>query len=289
MFCSLLFLNRRLMQALAAFGLSIWLITDLAYAGIDQWTTNGPPGSEHVRVVALAPTAPTMLYAVTSDKVFKSDDSGTSWTLASASLFAPPIRALAIDPADPTIVYVGTQSGVFKSSDGGMNWTAMNVGLVAPHGPNGDAAPDSIGALTIDPSNPASIYAGGTGVFKSTDGGASWTVTNAGLIRCSVDEVTYPCPVLSLAIDLTDPETLYAATDGGVFAGTNGGAHWRVLNTGLTTLSISRLAMSRTGTTLYAGSRGGGVFDVQIPLSPQRRRNDEQDPIWLRAVDCRDR
>ena len=70
-------------------------------------------------------------------------------------------------------------------------------------------------ALAIDPSAPATLYAGtGGGVFKSTNGGGSWTAINAGLITSSVH---------ALAIDPSAPATLYAGTSGGVFKSTNGG------------------------------------------------------------------
>jgi hypothetical protein len=65
-------------------------------------------------------------------------------------------------------------------------------------------------ALAIDPVNPATLYAGtaGSGVFQSTDAGASWTAMNAGLTSSSV---------YALAIDRSTPTRIYAATDAGVY------------------------------------------------------------------------
>jgi len=108
----------------------------------------------------------------------------------------------------------------------------------------------------IDPKAPATVYAGtyDDGVFKTTDGGASWSPVNTGLTDNSVE---------ALAIDPTAPATLYAGTrNNGVFKTTDGGASWGAVNTGLTHNSVEALAIDPTALrTLYAGTRfGGGVF-----------------------------
>ena len=74
-------------------------------------------------------------------------------------------------------------------------------------------------ALAIDPSAPATLYAGtDSGVFKSTNAGGNWTAINTGL--------TNTC-VLALVIDPSAPATLYAGTLGGVFKSTDGGGAGR--------------------------------------------------------------
>ncbi len=84
-----------------------------------------------------------------------------------------------------------------------------------PLGPEGG----NIGALAIDPQNPSTLYVAlSGGVFKSTNGGASWSVANSGLLRSGGVDV--------LVIDLQNPTTLYAGMSRGVFKSTNGGASW---------------------------------------------------------------
>jgi len=121
-------------------------------------------------------------------------------------------------------------------------WTSL--------GPEGG----SISALAIDPATPTTLYAGTflAGVFKSTNGGESWSAANTGLIN------TY---VYALAIDPKTPTTLYAGTyGGGVFKSTNGGESWSAVNTGLISTYISDLEIDpKTPTILYAGTFGGGV------------------------------
>lgn len=119
------------------------------------------------------------------------------------------------------------------------------------NGPEGG----SINLLVIDPMTPTTVYAGtfGGGVFKSTDGGDSWSVRNTGLTNTDVS---------ALVIDPMTPTTVYVGTGGdGVFKSTDEGATWKASNTGLTNTWIISLAIDRaTPTIVYAGTNGGGVF-----------------------------
>ena len=184
-----------------------------------------------------------------------------SWTAINAGLTsayglsAPSVFALAIDPSAPATLYASTYAGgVFKSTNGGESWSAINTGFDTRYR-------IIVSALAIDPSAPATLYAGtshdvefgpGDGVFKSTNGGKSWSEINAGLTDPSV---------LALAIDPRNPATLYAGTlGGGVFKSTNGGGSWSAVNTGLTSTDVIALAIDPSNpAALYAGT-GGGVF-----------------------------
>lgn len=124
------------------------------------------------------------------------------------------IRVLAIDPTYTSTVYAGTNQGVYKSTNGGNSWSAMNTGIPSGKG--------YIYAFAIDPSKPSTIYAGinypygaGGGVYKSIDGGGSWTAMNAGF---PADKPN----VYLLAIDPITGSTLYAGTTQGVFEYTIG-------------------------------------------------------------------
>ena len=83
-------------------------------------------------------------------------------------------------------------------------------------------------ALAIDPQNSSTVYVAsqGAGIFKSTDGGASWSSANSGLTTTYFDV---------LAIDPQNPSTLYAGGDGiGLFfKSTDGGTSWSAVNFGL--------------------------------------------------------
>src|SRR5262249_38845525 len=117
----------------------------------------------------------------------------------------------------------------------------------------GGIGPDSgnIEALAIDPQNPKTLYAGTPGgLFKSTDGAATWRLSNYGLPTPNTPGST----VTSLAIDPRTPSTIYAGVrgisidgcsgqcnipvSGGIFKITDSGATWSAIKVGLETESF---------------------------------------------------
>jgi photosystem II stability/assembly factor-like uncharacterized protein len=115
-----------------------------------------------------------------------------------------------------------------------------------------------ISALAIDPATPRILYAAShtQGIYKSINGGGSWSVINNGLPFIKV--------ITSLAIDPLTPTTLYAGTgSSGIYKSTNGGGNWTEVNTGLNIAFeyyISVLAIDpSTPATLYAGTADGVV------------------------------
>src|SRR4029079_4210963 len=82
--------------------------------------------------------------------------------------------------------------------------------------------------LAIDRVTPNTVYAGGYGIWKSTDGGVSW-----------LPLYSLPEPVVgAIAIDTVTPRTLYAGTNSGVFKSTDGGVSWMAVNGGLTSNNV---------------------------------------------------
>lgn len=148
------------------------------------------------------------------------------------------------------LVLLGTsQAGTVSP---GINvWTSI--------GPEGGI----IDTLAIDPTTPATLYAGTDyGVWKTTNGGMNWNTVNSG--------ITYP-NVYALAINPSATTSLYAGVLGaGVFHSPNGGGSWSAFNAGLTNIDVYALAIDLlTPATLYVGTGGGGVFKqtVYSPVS----------------------
>lgn len=84
--------------------------------------------------------------------------------------------------------------------------------------------------LAIDPLNPGTVYAAGNGIFKTTDGGNSWAVISDGTLSGNLS-------IRALAIDPLNTNILYvcgSGPSGGVFKTTDGGASWKAVNNGLT-------------------------------------------------------
>jgi len=181
------------------------------------------PGSP--QALAIDPQTPTTLYLRAYRRVYKSTDGGGRWTLVNTSLPGSYLSTqnLVIDPQTPTTLYAGTfGEGVFKSTDGGGSWNAVNTGL--PTYPPGYYYPHSnVEALAIDPQTPTTLYLDMGGVYKSTDGGGSWSPASTGLGGGTIH---------SLAIDPQTPTTLYAGT-WGIFKSTDGGGTWYEASAGL--------------------------------------------------------
>ncbi|MCG6918223.1 MAG: hypothetical protein LJE89_11845, partial [Deltaproteobacteria bacterium] len=95
----------------------------------------------------------------------------------------------------------------------------------------------------------------GGGVFKSEDGGGSWTAVNNGLINLNVQ---------TIAIDSVDTDVIYAGTDAGsLFISTDGGGSWSDITGSISGANVLSLAVDPdTTTTLYAGTAGEGFFKL---------------------------
>lgn len=178
------------------------------------------------------------------------------------------------------VFYMGSvQGGIWKSTNYGQNWVNISDGKLP-------STATSIGALAVAPSNPRIIYAGtgesdirqdfdtGDGIFKSTDGGDTWSY--AGLRDAHMTS--------AMVVDPRNPNVVYAATMGhvfkpnterGIFKTTDGGKTWRKIlyvdaNTGANdvvidlkhpdTLYATMWQAQRLPWTLVSGGPGSGVY-----------------------------
>jgi photosystem II stability/assembly factor-like uncharacterized protein len=118
-------------------------------------------------------------------------------------------------------------------------------------------------AAAFHPTKSGVIYMGGdvAGVYKTSDHGRSWRMINKGLANYGV---------YSLAVDRTNPQTVYAATEGGLCKSTDAGEHWQLLPhtgrkelriTGERNRSLRSIAVDPTnGNIVYAGSPAGKLY-----------------------------
>lgn len=141
-----------------------------------------PAGNADILAMAVDPLNEARLYAGGRGGLWQSEDGGATWKpLSSPRVVRSAIRSIAIAPTVPEILYVGTdQEGIFRSLDGGGSWIPASRGL-----PEALAVgrPAPIPSLAVDPTNPLTAYAATElhGIYKTTDGGASWTGINQGL------------------------------------------------------------------------------------------------------------
>jgi len=190
----------------------------------DTWVSIGPrpiiePATRNAfagRVTAIAPhpSDPDTIYIGTSHGgVWKTTDSGQTWSMITPELFYPAIRALAIDPVNPDILYAATQPGVYttrflRTTDAGRTWQQI---------PLKDERGRSVGVLykiLVDPTragNPAAttlyLQRGGW-VYRTDDGGKTLRTI---LTMPDVDLVPNNGPefIEDIAMDPAQPDHLF--------------------------------------------------------------------------------
>ncbi len=188
------------------------------------------------------------------------------------------VSSIAVDPGNPKHLLVGSAGGgIWESQDTGATWA-----------PRTDQLPSlAIGAVTFDPSAPGRVYAGsgegnfywnlGAGVYKSTDGGATWTVAaSAPFVGVGF---------FDLVVDPKSPSVLYAATTNGFYKSANGGASWTKKRSGMCwDISVHPSGgtvdiLATFGDGLFLSTDAGNSFaPVALPSPPSS--------AWLRlAVD----
>ena len=201
--------------------------------------------------VTLAPSDPEIVWVGTGEAnnrqsttfgngVYKSTDGGASWEHVGLEQ-THHIGRIVIHPSDPATVYVAggghlwganPERGVFKTSDGGNSWDKV-LFIDADTG---------VSDLAMDPVNPRILYAtayqrrrtpwgfsgdgGGSGMYKTTDGGETWRVLTEGLPEGTLGRI-------GLDIHRADPRIVYATVqhaDGGIFRSEDRGEHWTRVN-----------------------------------------------------------
>ena len=217
-----------------------------------HWRMIGPFRGGRTRAVAGVPSQPNVFYIGAADGgVWRSNDYGRTWNPIFDSQPSQSIGAIAVPASDPNVIYIASGEGlqrpdlsvgdgIYKSTDAGKTWTHLGLR-------DGQQIP----ALAVDPHNPNRLFAAvlghpyganpERGIFRSTDGGATW------LKVLYKDENTGGSDV---EIDPSNPEIIYASlwqsrlgpwedsngfsgTAGGLFKSTDGGNTWKKLTQGL--------------------------------------------------------
>ncbi len=236
-----------------AVGGGLWKTTD----GGMTWSpiTDGQVKSASVGAVAVSESNPDVVYIgmgetcirgniMAGDGVYKSTDAGKTWkNVGFDGGTKQNISKIRIHPTNPDIVWVAVfgqhgapneERGIFKTTDGGKTWKKVLY------------RDDKTGAIdiSVDRTNPNVLYAAlweayrveyqmssggpGSGLFKSTDGGETWTeiTRNTGLPSGVVGRI-------GVSVSGADPNRVYALVEnenGGLFSSDDAGASWKLIN-----------------------------------------------------------
>jgi len=233
----------------------VWKTTN---AGVTwQNISDDKSGIASVGAIAIAPSDRNVIYVGTGetdfredltvgDGMYRSTDGGQSWKHIGLEK-TEQIAAIRVDPKDPDDVFVAAYGhafgpnpdrGVYRSRDGGATWKRVLF------------VDDSTGAidLAMDPTNPRILYAsmwrfqrfpwgfsaggGKSGLWKSTDGGDTWTelTDNPGMPEVPIGRI-------GVSVSASMPSRIYAYVEtspddslGGIYRSENSGASWKRMN-----------------------------------------------------------
>ncbi len=270
------------------------LMRELTFRNIGPAVTSGRVVDIAVPEGSANAGAATFYVASASGGLWKTVNGGTTFEPVFDRESTVSIGDVAVAPSNPEIVWVGTGEannqrssswgdGVYKSANGGKTWTPMGL-----------KGSQHIGRILVHPTNPDIVYVAALGplwgpgrergVFKTTDGGRTWTNTKF------ISEHT---GFVDLAMDPRDPDVLYAAAyqrerraysfigggpEGGIYKTTDGGASWRKLTEGLPDGDVGRIGLSISRShpeTIYAvvQAHESGVF-----------RSDDDGESWRKTA-----
>jgi photosystem II stability/assembly factor-like uncharacterized protein len=263
------------------------------YSGL-KWRLIGPfRGGRVVAVAGFPGNSTTFYFGSVGGGVWQTIDAGVVWKPIFDGQPAASIGALAVAPSDPKVIYAGTGEsdirsnlssgdGIYKSTDGGQTWA--NIGLRDSR---------QISRIVVDPQNANIVYIGALGhayapnnergVYKSTDGGSTWT---------KVLDQGPDIGVSDLAIATQDSKLLFATTwrshrppwstyapldgpGGGLFRSQDSGQSW-------SRLTKNGLPEGDWGRTAVAVSPNGKIVYAIISASkkPGLYRSDDGGDTW---------
>ncbi len=276
------------------------------FAGLEMRSIGPAMMSGRIADIAINPEDPSTWYVgVGSGGIWKTENGGTTWSTIFDDQDSYSIGCITLDPNNPETIWVGTGenvsgrhvaygSGVFRSRDGGTSWE--NMGLTAS---------EHIGMIRVDPRNSNVIYVaaqgplwsggGERGLYKSTDGGASWVkLLGDGLGNTSVDDQY--TGVSEVHLDPRNPDVVYAVSwqrfrnvavlmDGGPGSGihksTDGGATWRQLTEGLPEEDLGKVGFAISPqqpavvyATIELAHKKGGFYRSEDGGESWEKRND---------------
>ena len=262
-----------------------------------KWRESPELKNEALHSLTQADSNPSVLIAGTFNGIFRSDNSGDSWT--QLPTYNTPglvhVESLAIDPRTASTIYAGTWYLPYKSTDGGQSWRSIKNGIIDD---------SDIFAIDIDPRDANHVIASAcSGIYETSNGGDNWTKVQgipsqsrrtraivqhpsiAGLVFAGTTEgfwrserggkadswmvtTSRQLEVNSIAVHPSRPQTIYIGTNNyGVMISTDGGKNFVPTNGGYSGRFANVIAADReTPNRVYAATinttTGGGFLFV---------------------------
>jgi uncharacterized repeat protein (TIGR01451 family) len=217
----------------ALWGASLAMLATHSQAGINTWTTNGPPGGIFHDVRASSSDA-NVFYATYGSSVHRSTDGGVHWTTLRD--FASQANTLAVDPTDGNRLYVAViDDGLFRSDDGGQSFVQV-------------ALPGS-GMWGVGTNGATTYYAMQNQVYRSVDRGQSWSQATTTALAYTPSK---------FVVDPQNGDVLYSFSEPKAARSIDGGVTWSEaeINPGSTTTKIYDIARLSATQLIVAANDG---------------------------------
>ncbi len=222
--------------------------------------------------LAIDPTSASTIYAAVDGAVYASTDNGSTWTGPLQEGLPAPSKVgrmnLAVSVAPPRTLFAAVEEvtpdsnsrgALYRSTNGASSWSVV----LSPTGPKGGTFCETQCwydmVIAVDPTDVNTIYLGGLHLYRSTDGGATWTdLLGQGYIH--VDQH-------ALAFSPASHSTIYIGNDGGLWSSSNANtclpsSCWTNLNSGLTLTQFQSLAAHPSDKNAFFG----GTQDNGTPI-----------------------
>ncbi|WP_299116397.1 T9SS type A sorting domain-containing protein [uncultured Winogradskyella sp.] len=204
--------------------------------------------SNHFAPLRMHPSNPNILLGSTQQGLYKSSSAGVFWQ---KNLNAAIITDLAFSQANPSVCYAAAWTNaswtVYRSNDTGETWQPT---MSAPGWRMTDIKTSGLNSDTVFISR-NSINSNTPHIYKTINGGDSWSSIQGDLPDIQVN---------AIAVDLTDDDIIYAATDLGVYITINGGANWTEFNHGLPITFVTDIEYNPVDSKLRIATFGRGIW-----------------------------
>lgn len=238
----------------------------LYYGDLYRTTTGGTPSNiadpsedgAWVTPYVLHPTTNTTMYYATSSRIYRSTNitnTTPTWTSISSVLgsASDPLTVLAVAPSNGTTILTANGAGAWKGTASGTTWTFTSL--------SSSGLPAGVTSFAFHPTDVNTAWAtiggftAGSKVYKTTNGGTSWTNISGSLVNV---------PANCVAVHPSTPTDVYIGTDLGIFYSADGGTTWEAYDTGLPNVIVTDLDIHVSAGKIRAATYGRGLWESPL-------------------------